>query len=439
MPAVIQQEQGIANALPALDLDFVRSQFPAFSEATLAGQAHFENAGGSYACRQVIERLHHYYRCTKVQPYYPSPAATEAGAQMDQAYVRLAEYLNVRPQEVHIGPSTSQNTATLAQAFAQVLQPGDEIIVTNQDHEANTGVWRRLTDAGMVIREWSIDPESGALDSAQLAQLISPRTRLLTLPHCSNIIGQINPVAEICQQAKAAGIITVVDGVSYAGHGLPDVTALGADIYLFSLYKVYGPHQGVMTIRTPIAEFLGNQSHFFNADPAHIHAHFVPAGPDHAQVAACNGVAEYFDALHQHHFGATQAPSASSKDTAHTTDSQQRAQRVAALMHAAEQALLPPLLDFLKQRNSVRLIGPQQAENRAPTLSIVPARQNPAELCAALAQHGIMAGSGHFYGYRAVKALGVNTQTGVLRLSFVHYTRAAEVEQLIRVLDQVLD
>lgn len=417
------------NTLPALDLDFVRSQFPAFSEPALAGQAHFENAGGSYACRQVIERLNHYYRCTKVQPYYPSPAATEAGEQMDLAYVRLAEYLNVSPQEVHIGPSTSQNTTTLAHAFAKALQPGDEIIVTNQDHEANTGVWRKLAEAGMIIREWQIDPASGALDITQLERLLSPRTRLLTLPHCSNIIGHINPVAEICAKAKAAGVMTVVDGVSYAGHGLPDVDALGADIYLFSMYKVYGPHQGIMTIRTPVAEFLGNQGHFFNAASDHIHYHFVPAGPDHAQVAACNGVAEYFDALYQHHFTA---------DAQSDIDTRQRATNVAAMLHAAETALMPPLLDFLRQRASVRLIGPQTTENRAATIAVVPAQQDPAALCAELTKHGIMAGSGHFYGYRAVKALGENPDTGVLRLSFVHYTSAAEVEQLITALDQVL-
>ena len=119
------------NAQPCLDLDFVRSQFPAFAEPSLQGQAFFENAGGSYACAQVIGLLNEYYRRLKVQPYYHYPAATEAGQWMDRAHVRLGEYLNVAPDEIHLGPSTSQNTYVLAQALRKSLKPGDEIIVTN--------------------------------------------------------------------------------------------------------------------------------------------------------------------------------------------------------------------------------------------------------------------------------------------------------------------
>jgi selenocysteine lyase/cysteine desulfurase len=148
--------------MTGLDLDFVRSQFPAFGEPSLAGFAHFENAGGSYACRQTIEWLDRYYRRTKLQPYYNSAPSRTAGAQMDAAKQRLAAWLNVGADELQFGPSTSQNTYVIAQALREHLQPGDEIVVTNQDHEANIGVWRRLESAGMVVREWRIDPESAA-------------------------------------------------------------------------------------------------------------------------------------------------------------------------------------------------------------------------------------------------------------------------------------
>ncbi|HEX5784237.1 MAG TPA: aminotransferase class V-fold PLP-dependent enzyme, partial [Burkholderiaceae bacterium] len=144
-----------------LDTEFVRQQFPAFQEPSLAGQAFFDNAGGSYACQQVINRLTRYYRETKLQPYGVHPASQAAGQAMDSAHERLAAYLGVRPEEVHLGPSTSQNTYVLAQAFAQRLQPGDEIIVTNQDHEANSGVWRRLARQGIVVKEWTMDPTTG--------------------------------------------------------------------------------------------------------------------------------------------------------------------------------------------------------------------------------------------------------------------------------------
>ncbi|MEZ5613322.1 MAG: aminotransferase class V-fold PLP-dependent enzyme [Rhodocyclaceae bacterium] len=232
-----------------LDLEFVRSCFPAFSEPTLASTAFFENAGGSYACEAVIRRLDTYYRRLKVQPYGAYPASREAGEWMDESYRRLAPYLGVPEDWLHFGPSTSQNTYVLAQAFRRLLSPGDEIVVTNQDHEANSGVWRRLAADGVVVREWQVDRRSGHLDPADLARLLGPRTRLVCFPHCSNIVAEINPVAEIVAMVHAHGARCVVDAVSYAGHGLPDVGALGADAYLFSLYKTFGPHQGLMVIR----------------------------------------------------------------------------------------------------------------------------------------------------------------------------------------------
>ena len=144
-----------------MDTGFVRAQFPAFSEPSLEGFTHFENAGGSYACGAMIEALHDYYRATKVQPYYCFEPSSKAGAQMDRARERMAEWLNVARDEVHFGTSTSQNTYVVAQALRQYLQPGDEIIVTNQDHEANVGAWRRLADSGITVREWRVDPETG--------------------------------------------------------------------------------------------------------------------------------------------------------------------------------------------------------------------------------------------------------------------------------------
>ncbi|PXF31283.1 NifS [Pokkaliibacter plantistimulans] len=408
---------------PTLDMQFVRQFFPAFREPSLSGQAFFDNAGGSYACQQVIDRLQTYYYQTKVQPYGFHPASITAGQLMDSSHQRLAEYLNVDADEVHLGPSTSQNTYVLAQAFARQLRAGDEIIVTNQDHEANSGVWRRLADQGVIVREWQVDPDSGALDMAALEPLLTDRTRLLTLPHCSNILGQINPVATICARARQAGVTTVVDGVSYAGHGLPDVAALGADIYLFSLYKTFGPHLGAMVIRRATAQALGNQAHYFNGD--YIHKWFVPAGPDHAQVAASQGIADYLDQLHAHHFGTAAQPA-------------QRAADVRQLLKGAEQPLLSQLLDFIRQHPRLRLLGPQDSNERVSTLSLLTGERSPQQVAHALAEHGIMAGAGHFYAVRLLEAMGVPAQQGVLRLSFVHYTDQQDMDQLLQALDRVL-
>jgi selenocysteine lyase/cysteine desulfurase len=369
----------------------------------------------------VIDLLGEYYRRLKVQPYYGYAASREAGQWMDAAHQRLAEYLNVATEEVHFGPSTSQNTYVLAQAFRKLLRPGDEIVVTNQDHEANSGVWRRLVADGIVLREWQVDPETGALDPAALDGLLSERTRLLAFPHCSNIVAQINLVAEVATRARAAGAVTVVDGVGYAPHGLPDVNALGADIYLFSLYKTFGPHQGLMVVHKHLLERLGNEGHYFNAEFAR--KRLIPAGPDHAQIAAARGVAEYFDALDAHH-GGTGAPG--------------RPQRVRDLLRGAELALLPRLLEYLTTRKDLRLLGPADARQRAATVAFVPLRRTPAEVAAGLAEHGIMAAAGHFYAIRLLQALGVDPARGVVRLSFAHYTSPEEMTRLLAALDIVL-
>ncbi len=401
-----------------LDIDFVRAQFPAFSQPHLQGQAFFENAGGSYPCRQVIERLTRFYRERKVQPYAPYAVSQLAGAEMDEARARMARMLNVETEEVSFGPSTTQNTYVLAQAFAAYCKPGDAIIVTNQDHEANSGPWRRLAERGVEVREWKLDPETGHLPIEGLKALLDERVKLVCFPHCSNIVAEINPVAEIAALAHAAGAFVCVDGVSYAPHGFPDVAALGADIYLFSAYKTYGPHQGVMAIRRALGEALPNQGHYFNAGS--LTKRFTPAGPDHAQVAACAGMADYVDALCARHGGGEQ-PARVAHD----------------LMRAHETALLQPLLDYLANKNSVRLLGPKRAKDRAPTVAM--ALSEPGEHVAAkLAPMGIMAGGGNFYGVRCLEALGIDPDHGVLRVSFVHYTAREEVEKLIQALDEVL-
>jgi len=408
-----------------LDLDFVRAQFPAFREPSLQGQAFFENAGGSYTCGQVIDRLHRFYTQRKVQPYGFFAASQAGGDEMDEARSRLAALMNVETDELSFGPSTSQNTYVLAEAFASFLAEGDAIIVTDQDHEANSGVWRRLSERGISVREWHIDPETGQLGLADLANLLDSQVKLVCFPHCSNIVGQENPVAEIVAMAHQAGAVTCVDGVSTAPHGLPDIGALGTDIYLFSSYKTYGPHQGIMVVRRGLADQLPNQGHFFNAE-ARV-KRFTPAGPDHAQIAAAAGMADYIDALHEHHFGAEVNAAA-------------RGRAVAALQRAHEDKVLAPLLDFLRNRNDLRVLGNDHLETatgRVPTVALHTAK--PAEdIATALAGHGVMAGAGDFYAVRTIRALGCDPDAGVLRLSFVHYTSPAEVEQLMKALDSSL-
>jgi selenocysteine lyase/cysteine desulfurase len=406
-----------------LDTEFVRSQFPAFAEPVLHGQAFFENAGGSYTCGAVIDRLTRFYTQRKVQPYAPYPASTLGGAEMDEARARLSALLGVQEDELSFGPSTTQNAYVLAQAFGQMMEAGEAIIVTNQDHEANTGPWRKLAERGIEVREWGIDPVTGSLDPADLENLLDEKVRLVCFPHCSNVVGEVNPVTQITALAHAAGAFVCVDGVSYAPHGFVNVGELGPDIYLLSAYKTYGPHQGLMVIRRALAQLLPNQGHYFNAGS--LYKRFTPAGPDHAQVAACAGMADYIDALFAHHGGGTAA------------DAARRGAVVHDLMRSYETGLLQQLLDAVKSRNSVRLIGSDRAEGRAPTVALALNRSGEAA-AADLAARGVMAGGGDFYAVRALEAMGVDKEIGVLRLSFTHYTSQAEMDQLLNALDDVL-
>lgn len=398
-----------------IDIDWVRAQFPAFSQPSLKGQAFFENAGGSYTCQPVIDRLTRFYTERKVQPYGTFEASRLGGEEMDEARRRMAAILGVETDELSFGPSTTQNTYVLAQAFGQMMKPGEAIIVTNQDHEANSGPWRRLAERGVEVREWQINPETGKLEIEKLEALLDERVRLVCFPHCSNVVGEINPVVEITAIAHAAGAFVCVDGVSYAPHGFADVGHMGPDIYLFSAYKTYGPHQGLMVIRRALGALLPNQGHYFNGDT--LYKRFTPAGPDHAQVAACAGMADYVDAFAAHH----------------NTDTR----GVHNVMRDHETQLLQHMLDALRGRNDLRILGPTEAARRAPTVALDLGRAAK-PVAQELAKHGIMTAGDDFYAVRALEAMGVDPAKGVLRLSFTHYTTRAEIDQALSALDAVL-
>ncbi len=403
-----------------LDTAKIRARFPAFDHPDLKGQAFFENAGGSYTSQHVLEKLDHYYRAHKLQPYGAYKASIEAGEEMDLAFARIGAALGVDADWIHFGPSTSANTYILGKAFGEWLKPGDAIVVTNQDHEANTGAWRKLEKLGIEVRELQVDPQTGHLSDDKLDPLLDEKVRFVAFPHCSNIVGEINPVAEITARAHAVDALSIVDGVSYAPHGLPDLSALGCDIYMFSAYKTYGPHQGIMAIRPGLAAQLPNQGHFFNdAKPRY---RLTPAGPDHAQIAATAGIAEYLETVAE-----IAGPDGDSNPfrRAHTA------------MRNQEIALMQPLMQWLSARNNIRLIGPVDPAKRAPTISL--ALDIPGlDMAKRLARHNIMAGGGHFYAYRLLEALGIDPDHGVLRLSFTHYTSEAEISQLIAALDAEL-
>ncbi len=409
----------------SLDLDFVRSNFPAFDAEHLGEDAgrHAENAGGSWPCRQVVNLLTGFYEDVKLQPGHPHPVGLEAARRMDRTRPALAGSLGVDVDEVHIGPSTTANTVVLADAFRQRLTTGDAVVVTQQDHEANSGPWRRLADHGVEVREWAVDPETGRLHTSGLEAVLDDAVAVVAMPWVSNVVGEFNPVGDWCRMARRAGAASIVDAVAGAPHGLPDVGALGADVLLFSSYKTFGPHQGVMTVRRELLDALPNQGHFFNADqPA---KRLVPAGPDHAQVAALAGVVEYFEALDHHH-----APDEGDRSPAAVRD------RVNALLHEHEHDLTQRLLAGLADQGH-RVIGPESAEDRAPTVAVRTSRP-AAQVAADLGERGVWCAGSHFYAWRLCEAIGVPPEHGVLRFSLAHYTSLEDVDRLLTALADVV-
>jgi len=405
-----------------LDIDFTRTHFPALS----GDWALFENAGGTLAANTVLTRVQSYMAENFVQPGAGYDASAEGGRRIEESQRLMAEMIGAAPGEVMVGPSTGMNVFLLSHAIRHWFESGDEIIVTNLDHEANNGAWRRLEEFGLTVREWRFNPETAELEVTELENLLGPRTRLVCFSHLSNIVGGINDVPEITRKVHAAGALVCVDGVAYAPHRALDVKAWDVDFYLCSLYKLYGPHLSLLYGKREHLERAANNNHYFLADD--IPLKLNPSGPNHELTAALSGVTDYFDILHRHHFP-------DSNVTLH-----EKMKQVFALIADHEESVAAPFVEFLRSKKGVRLIGRQTAaqESRAPTFSFTVSGRKAEEIPAALEPFKVAIGSGDFYAARCIRALGLEAQGGVVRASMVHYSSAADVTRLIEGLDQVI-
>lgn len=413
--------------MTALDIDFIRAQYPVFQHPEASRWAFFENAGGAYVPHQVSDRLQRFFTEYKVQPTGHSWMQRQAAAAMAAGYDSIAGMVNADPAEITLGPSTSMNLYVLAQALRPSLASGDEIIVTNQDHEANVGCWRRLEEFGMVLREWRVNPDTGELDSADLERLVNPRTRVVCFPLCSNIVGTINDAAGVCRIARSVGALTVADGVSYAPHHMPDMQTLGPDFVVFSTYKTFATHLGVLWGKAERLNALADQGHWFNADKPHYRLN--PAGPLHAEIGALAGLGAYLDDVYAHHFAEPD-----------TGTRRARTEAVYGLFAEHETALTNQFLDFARHHPRLRIVGQHYAEarQRAGTIALVPQGLTPDALAQRLAERHIAVGAGHFYALRCLEGVGLDPERGVLRVSLVHYNTADEVARLIGALDDAL-
>lgn len=406
-----------------LDLDFVRGHFPALAD----GWTIMENAGGTLVPTQVIDRLDGYLRRNQIQPGAAFPASAEAEAKIHDSQRAIAALIGADPSEVMIGPSTTMNVFLLSHAIRPWLKPGDEVIVTNLDHEANNGGWRRLAEIGVVVKEWRFDPDMCELTADGLRALLTDRTRLVCFTQCSNVVGVIHDVAAFTRIAHEAGALVCVDAVAYAPHRALDVKALDVDFYLFSLYKLYGPHLAVLYGKRDLFLKARALNHFFIGD-ADIPLKLNPGGVNHELTASLSGITAYIDALHAHHVGPSNA------------DAHERARQVFALIADHEERLNRIVLDFLGAHPKVRLNGSRDPSKatRVPTFTFTVPGRDAGTIPAALLGDRIGIRSGDFYARRAIDTWGVGPKGGVVRASLVHYNTIDEAEHLVAALDRVL-
>ncbi len=401
-----------------LDLAYVRQQFPALAD----GFGYLDNAGGSLVLSRVADRVRDYLLTTSVQTgasYRQSQLAVE---RLAEARDRIALLLNAaRPEEIVLGPSTTVMFQFLAKAMEGRLAPGDEIVVTDFDHESNIGPWRALEKRGIVIKTWGLDPESFEIDLAELDTLMTERTRLVAVTHVSNILGTINPVAEIARRVHARGAEIAVDGVAYAPHRAVDVRAWDVDYYVFSFYKTYGPHFAVLYGKyEKLLELDGLYHYFYGREK--VPMKLEPGNTNYELAWGSAGIVDYLDTL-----------GGGTGDRGAIT-------RAYDAMAEQEDAIGARLLAFLGSRNDVRVVGRRTsgADTRVPTVAFKARARDAAAIVRDVDKHELGIRFGDFHSRRLIERLDLAGDSGVVRVSMVHYNTLEEVDRLIGALEPAL-
>jgi len=405
-----------------LNLDKIRAEFPGLADDCV----YLDNAGGSQVLLRVADRVRDYMLTTSVQLGASYAQSQAADAKVIAARRAVAEFINApHDDEVVMGGSTTALIFMLTQALIPGIRPGDEIIITNSEHEANVGGWLRLQQAGAVIKIWELNRDCLALDLDDLDSLLGPRVKWLAVTYASNILGTVNPVEEITRRVHAVGGRVCVDAVAYAPHRLIDVQGCGADVVVFSFYKVFGPHYAVMWGRRELLLSLPTLNHFF-IGATELPYHLQPGGVNYELSYGCIGILEYV------------------RDTGAALGGQGSTRQ---LMRAAfdafahhEDMLATRLLDWLRGKKTVRIIGTLTSANdqRMPIVSFVVAKQQSESIVRHIDRFGIGIRFGDFYAVRLIQALGLVEHGGVVRVSIAHYNTLGEIDRLIQHLDEVI-
>ncbi len=421
----------------------VRAHFPYF-QSNKKHPVFFENAGGSQLPAVVIDAIGNYMRDSYVQLGARYELSKEATQMLADTHSFMKIFMNAKGVgEVVLGPSTSQLVANLSASYAGILSPGDEIVVQEANHEANAGPWVKLAKrGGFSLKFWKTNPQSFESSIDGLIKLLSPSTKIVAVTHVSNILGEIldlEKLVKVVKEEVGERVRVVADGVAYAPHRAIDVMKWGVDWYVFSTYKVYGPHMSALFGTFDAFDEVKDEgpNHFF-IPSSDFSYKFELGGACHEGSAGILALSRYLKALAamKHH----------NTYTAIGFDRQVVEAAFAAITQL-EQPLQHTLLGFLKSKPDVVIIGrsSSQARIRMPTISFVHKTKSSTEIVKHIQKAGIATRNGHMYAYRLVTALveqgalfGNSIDDGVVRISMVHYNTPHEVSLLMDCLDKIL-
>ncbi len=407
-----------------LDIDIVRANFPALN----GDYTYFDNAGGSQAAKQVGSRIIDYLNNTNVQLGASYEISQLSEAKVVNAQTNWAEAINAKSvSEVVFGSSSTALLQNLSRSMVQTFESGDEVIVTNTDHEANIGPWMNMTAHGIVVKIWEVNRDTLELELDDLDKLMTDKTKLVAFTHASNILGTIVPIREITEFIHKRGALSCVDGVAYAPHRAIDVQHWDVDFYVFSMYKVYGPHYSLLYGKKEILDKLPGINHFFigiDDTPYKLQ----PGNVNYELTVGCQGVLDYVDVIYNHHYKNASSPLFD------------RYSKVFNLFANHEEELAKPLINFLDDRKNVRIVGINSAnkDKRVPTIAFTVDGKKSSEIPPLVDPHSMGIRWGDFYARRLIDYLGLSSNDGIVRVSMVHYNTMEEVSSLIRVLDTIL-
>jgi cysteine desulfurase family protein (TIGR01976 family) len=422
----------------------VRAHFPSLSGDTI----FLDNAGGSQMPRVVADAMHRYMLSSFVQTGADYAESRRASAVVRRAHDLVKVFLNACPDhalsepkagsgEVILGGSTSTLCRMLADCYADILHPGDEVVICDTAHESNAGPWARLASRGIIVRTWNLDPGSARATEAGLRRVLSTRTRIVAFPQVSNILGEIVDVPALTRIAQEAGARVVVDGVAYAPHRLPDVAAWGVDWYVFSTYKVFGPHMAALFgTHDALAELTGPNHFFIPRDE--VPRKFELGGANHESCAGVLALDHYLE-----HFLAAlgmpePSPRLDSLCVAHPL-SRERFRRAFAAIESIELPLQRQFMAFLRGFRHVRIIGPASGDAaRVCTIAFVRDGVSSRSIAQACNAQNLGVRFGNFYAYRLCKALALDPADGVVRVSLAHYNTHDELARLQAALTPLL-